>query len=53
VRDAVNEGDPDLIVNLTSDAWLAQSRVPSLHLALAKLLALEHRRFLVHATTTA
>jgi apolipoprotein N-acyltransferase len=52
VRDAVDEGDPDLLVNLTSDAWFGRSRVPSLHLALARLRAVEHRRFLVHATNT-
>lgn len=52
VREAVEQGEPDLLVNLTSDAWFGQSRVPSLHLALAKLRAIEHRRFLVHATNT-
>jgi len=52
VRDAVNEGDPDLLVNLTSDAWFGDSRVPSLHMALSRLRAVEHRRFLVHATNT-
>ncbi|HLK40660.1 MAG TPA: apolipoprotein N-acyltransferase, partial [Polyangiaceae bacterium] len=52
VRDAVVDGEPDLLVNLTSDAWFANSRVPALHLALAKLRSIEHRRFLVHATTT-
>ncbi|MDP9150999.1 MAG: apolipoprotein N-acyltransferase, partial [Myxococcota bacterium] len=32
--------------------WFGRSRVPSLHLALARLRAIEHRRFLVHATNT-
>jgi apolipoprotein N-acyltransferase len=52
VRDAVDEAKPELIVNLTSDAWFAHSSVPATHLALATLRAVEHRRFLVHATDT-
>jgi apolipoprotein N-acyltransferase len=52
VRDAVDRGDPDLLVNLTSDAWFDRSRIPFLHLELAKLRAIEHRRFLIHATNT-
>jgi apolipoprotein N-acyltransferase len=52
VRNAVEDGNPDLLVNLTSDAWFGSSRVPSLHMALSRLRAIEHRRFLVHATNT-
>jgi apolipoprotein N-acyltransferase len=51
-RAAVNAGEPDLLVNLTSDAWFDRSRIPYLHVELAKLRAIEHRRFLVHATNT-
>jgi apolipoprotein N-acyltransferase len=39
-------------LNLTSDAWFDGSRIPYLHLELAKLRTIEHRRFLVHATNT-
>jgi apolipoprotein N-acyltransferase len=52
VRSAMSSGDSDLIVDITSDAWFGRSRVPALHLALARLRAVEHRRFLVHATNT-
>ncbi|MGA7122211.1 MAG: apolipoprotein N-acyltransferase [Polyangiaceae bacterium] len=51
-REAVVQGHPDLLVNLTSDAWFDGSRIPYLHLELAKLRTIEHRRFLVHATNT-
>jgi apolipoprotein N-acyltransferase len=52
VRDTVNAGDTDLLVDISSDAWFRRSEVPALHLALARLRSIEHRRFLVHATTT-
>ena len=44
--------DPDLLVTLTSDSWFGQSSVPYLHLAIARLRAIEHRRFLVRAANT-
>lgn len=49
---AVRHGDPDLIVNLTNDAWFGKTTEPAIHLALAKFRAVEHRRFLVRATNT-
>jgi apolipoprotein N-acyltransferase len=52
VRADVDRTDPDLIVDLSNDAWFPASRVPALHLALAKLRAIEHRRYLVHLTNT-
>jgi apolipoprotein N-acyltransferase len=52
IRDSVKRVRPDLLVNLTSDAWFAGSLAPSMHLALATLRAVEHRRYLVRATTT-
>jgi apolipoprotein N-acyltransferase len=52
VRDDVIASEPDLLINLSSDAWFSRSRVPALHLALAQMRAIEHRRFLVHATST-
>jgi apolipoprotein N-acyltransferase len=48
----MNASKADLMVDLTSDGWFGRSRVPALHLALARLRAVEHRRYLVHATTT-
>lgn len=52
VQKLVRHGDPDLIVNLTNDAWFGDSNEPWIHLALAKLRAVEHRRFLVRATNS-
>jgi apolipoprotein N-acyltransferase len=52
VRTDVEATDPDLLVDLTSDAWFGVSRLADLHLAIAQLRAVEHRRFLVHATNT-
>jgi apolipoprotein N-acyltransferase len=52
VNGAVRAGDPDLIVNLTNDAWFGTSTEPAIHLALAKYRAVEHHRYLVRATNT-
>ncbi len=49
---AVRAGDPDLLVNMTNDAWFGKSTEPAIHLALAKFRAVEHRRYLVRATNT-
>jgi apolipoprotein N-acyltransferase len=51
-RNAVAESKPDLLVNLTADNWFKDSPGPSLHLTLAQLRAVEHRRFLLRATET-
>lgn len=42
---------PELLVNLTSDAWFGSSPAAELHLALASLRAVEHRRQLLRVTT--
>lgn len=52
VRRVVREGRPHLLVNLTNDAWLGDTHAPWIHLALAKLRAVEQRRYLVRATNT-
>lgn len=52
VNKAVNHADPDLLVNLTNDTWFGDSTEPFIHFALAKLRAVEHRRYLVRATNT-
>jgi len=51
-NDLVREGNPDLLVNLTNDAWFGDSTEPWIHLALAKLRSVEHRKYLVRATNT-
>lgn len=52
VRGMVRESRPDLLVNLTNDAWFGDTTEPWIHLALAKLRSIEHRRYLVRATNT-
>jgi apolipoprotein N-acyltransferase len=51
-RETVGRSQPELLVNLTSDRWFANSPGPGLHLALASFRAVEHRRFLLRATST-
>ncbi|WP_437563815.1 apolipoprotein N-acyltransferase [Sorangium sp. So ce542] len=52
VNKLVAAGDPDLLVNLTNDAWFGDSTEPWIHLALAKMRSIEHRRYLVRATNS-
>lgn len=43
---------PDVLVNLTNDAWFGDTHEPVTHFALATFRAVEHRRYLVRATNT-
>ena len=43
---------PHLLVTLANDAWFGDSQEPWLHLSLARLRAIEHRRFLVRSTNS-
>jgi apolipoprotein N-acyltransferase len=52
VNKMVSSANPDLLVNMTNDAWFGDSTEPWIHLALAKLRAVEHRRYLVRATNS-
>jgi apolipoprotein N-acyltransferase len=52
VNGMIRKADPDLIVNLTNDAWFGDSTEPWIHLALAKMRAIEHRRYLIRATNS-
>jgi apolipoprotein N-acyltransferase len=52
VNRMVRHADPDLLVNLTNDAWFGDSTEPWIHFALAKLRAVEHRRYLIRATNS-
>jgi apolipoprotein N-acyltransferase len=49
---AVRHADPDLLVNITNDAWFGDTAEPWEHLALAQLRAVEHRRYLVRGTNS-
>jgi apolipoprotein N-acyltransferase len=51
VRD-VMQSEPDVLVNITNDAWFGKTREPVIHLALSVFRAVEHRRYLVRATNT-
>jgi len=52
VNRIVNNGDPDLIANLTNDAWFGDTTEPWIHLALSTLRAVEHRRYFVRSTNS-
>jgi apolipoprotein N-acyltransferase len=51
-NDAVRHGDPELLVNMTNDAWFGDTAEPWEHLALAKFRAIEHRRYFVRGTNS-
>ncbi|MGH7327445.1 MAG: apolipoprotein N-acyltransferase, partial [Polyangiaceae bacterium] len=51
-RDAVKYADPELLVNMTNDAWFGDTLEPWQHLALAEFRAIEHRRYLVRGTNS-
>lgn len=51
-RSLVRATSPNLLVNMTNDAWFGDTNEPWIHLDLAKFRAIEHRRYLVRATNT-
>jgi apolipoprotein N-acyltransferase len=52
VRNVVRRTDPELLVDISNDAWFGHSREPAIHLALSTLRAIEHRRYLVRASNS-
>jgi apolipoprotein N-acyltransferase len=52
VNRAVRHGKPELLVNMTVDTWFGDTIAPWEHLGLARLRAVEHRRFLVRSTNS-
>ncbi|RYZ08808.1 MAG: apolipoprotein N-acyltransferase [Myxococcales bacterium] len=48
----VSEGEPELLANLTNDAWFGDTTEPWIHLALAKFRAVEQRKFFVRSTNS-
>jgi len=52
VRRMMARAQPNLLVTLANDAWFGDSAEPWMHLALARLRAVEHRRYLVRATNS-
>jgi apolipoprotein N-acyltransferase len=51
-RRMVRESNPDLLVNISNDAWFGETNEPWIHLALAKFRAVEHHRALVRVTNS-
>ena len=52
VRRMVRDGDPHVLVNLTNDGWFGDSQGAWIHLRMAQLRAIEHRRYLLRAANT-
>ena len=52
VRRMVREGNPHVLVNLTNDGWFGDSKGAWIHLRMAQLRAIEHRRYLLRAANT-
>lgn len=52
VNALVRQGEPELLANLTNDAWFGDSTEPWIHLALAKFRAVEQRKFFVRSTNS-
>ena len=48
----VMDHQPDILVNITNDAWFGDTHEPVIHLALATFRAVEQRRFLARSTNT-
>ncbi|MEM7677578.1 MAG: apolipoprotein N-acyltransferase, partial [Myxococcota bacterium] len=52
VRRLMRKIDPHVIVTVANDAWFGDSQEPWIHLAVARLRAIEHRRWIVRATNS-
>jgi apolipoprotein N-acyltransferase len=52
VRRMVAHARPHLLVSLANDGWFGDSAAAALHLSVARLRAVEQRRYLVHATNS-
>ncbi|MEO8603838.1 MAG: apolipoprotein N-acyltransferase [bacterium] len=52
VRRMMREARPHLLISLANDAWFGDSQEPALHLDMARLRAVEVRRYLVRATNS-
>jgi apolipoprotein N-acyltransferase len=52
MRRMVAHGSPHLIATLANDSWFGDTQEPWLHLEMARMRAVEHRRYLVRATNS-
>ena len=48
----VMKSRPDILINITNDAWFGDTHEPIIHLALSVFRSVEHRRYLVRSTNT-
>jgi apolipoprotein N-acyltransferase len=48
----VSQADPELLVNMTNDAWFGDTSEPWEHLALSQFRAIEHHRYFIRATNS-
>ncbi len=51
-NDMVRHANPELLVNITNDAWFLDTSEPWEHLGLAQFRAVEHHRYLVRGTNS-
>ena len=47
-----SELEPHVFVNMTNDAWFGKTAEPKLHLAIAMMRTVEHRKWLIRSTNT-
>lgn len=52
VNKMMRSGRPELLVNMTNDAWFGDTTEPWEHMALSKLRAVEQRRYFIRATNS-
>jgi apolipoprotein N-acyltransferase len=52
VREVMRAAAPQLLINITNDAWFGDTAAPHYHFALSTLRTIEQRRFLVRATNS-
>ncbi len=52
VNKIVASGSPDLLVNMTNDAWFGNTTQPWIHFALSTFRAIEHRRYFIRSTNS-
>jgi apolipoprotein N-acyltransferase len=52
VQNMVAYAKPNILVTLANDSWFAGSQEPMIHLSLARLRAIEHRRWVIRAANS-
>jgi apolipoprotein N-acyltransferase len=52
VQQMVAYANPNILLTLANDSWFAGSQEPQIHLALVRLRAIEHRRWVIRAANS-